>query len=203
MQNYLFNLGKNAKKASQDNVSSKKKNKVLKDYINLILNNQAQIISENQRDLKKAKINRLKENLIKRLMLDKKKIFQITNSIKTIIGFKDPVNLTLKKWIISSVSPKGELIIDDGAKKALRNSKSLLAAGIKRVSGNFKKGDHVRILDKSNKECARGLCSFSSDEIKKILGHHSNEIEQILGYIAKSEVFHKDDMVEFNAKLFV
>ncbi len=98
MKNYLFNLGKNAKKASQDNVSSNKKNKVLKDYIHLILNNQAKIISENQKDLKKAKINRIKENLIKRLMLNKKKIFQITNSIKTIIGFKDPVNLTLKKW---------------------------------------------------------------------------------------------------------
>ena len=101
-----------------------------------------------------------------------------------------------KKWIISSVSPKGELIIDEGAKRALRNSKSLLAAGIKRVNGNFKKGDHIRILDRSNKECARGLCSFSSDEIKKILGHHSKEIEKILGYVAKSEVVHKDDMVE-------
>ncbi len=98
MKNYLFNLGRNAKKALQYNVSSKKKNKVLKDYIHLILSNQAQIISENQKDLKKAKINKLKENLIKRLMLDKKKIFQISNSIKTIISFKDPVNLTLKKW---------------------------------------------------------------------------------------------------------
>ncbi len=101
-----------------------------------------------------------------------------------------------KKWIISSVSPKGELIIDDGAKKALKNGKSLLAAGIKKVNGNFKKGDHIRILDKSKDECARGLCSFSSGEIKKILGHQSQEIEQILGYIAKSEVVHKDDMVE-------
>src|SRR5210317_156064 len=101
-----------------------------------------------------------------------------------------------KKWINSSVSPKGELIIDDGAKKALKDSKSLLAAGIKKVNGNFKKGDHIRILDKSNNECARGLCSFSSDEIKKILGCHSREIEKILGYIAKSEVVHKDDMVE-------
>ena len=101
-----------------------------------------------------------------------------------------------KKWIIGSVSPKGDLIIDDGAKKALRNGKSLLAAGIREVIGNFKKGDHIRILDKSNKECARGLSSFSSDEVKKILGQHSKEIEKILGYIAKSEVVHKDDMVE-------
>ena len=88
------------------------------------------------------------------------------------------------------------MIIDEGAKKALINGKSLLAAGIKKVNGNFKKGDHIRILDKSNKECARGLCSFSSDEIKKILGCHSKEIAKILGYTAKSEVVHKDDMVE-------
>ena len=71
-----------------------------------------------------------------------------------------------------------------------------MAAGIKKVNSNFKKGDHVRILDKLNNECARGLCSFSSDEIRKILGHHSKEIEKILGYITKSEVVHKDDMVE-------
>ena len=101
-----------------------------------------------------------------------------------------------KKWIISSVAPKGELIIDDGAKKALKNGKSLLAAGIKKVSGKFKKGDHIIVLDKKNLECARGLSSFSSDEILKIMGHHSNEIQSLLGYIAKSEVIHKDDMVE-------
>jgi glutamate 5-kinase len=101
-----------------------------------------------------------------------------------------------KKWIISSISPKGELIIDEGAKKALKNGKSLLAAGIKKVSGKFNKGDHIKILDKTNKEFARGLTSFSSNEIEKILGHHSKEIEKILGYTAKSEVVHKDDMVE-------
>ena len=101
-----------------------------------------------------------------------------------------------KKWIISSVSPKGELVIDDGAKKALKNGKSLLAAGIKKVSGSFKKGDHIKILDKKKKEFARGLSSFSSEEINKIMGNHSNEIQKILGYVSKSEVIHKDDMVE-------
>ena len=101
-----------------------------------------------------------------------------------------------KKWIISSVSPRGELIIDDGAKQALTNGKSLLAAGIKKVSGKFKKGDHIKILDKKYNECARGLSSFSSEEILKIMGHHSKEIEKLLGYISKSEVVHKDDMVE-------
>ena len=101
-----------------------------------------------------------------------------------------------KKWIISSVSPKGELIIDDGAKKALLIGKSLLAAGITSVSGKFNKGDHIKILDNKKREFARGLSSFSSEEIQKIMGHHSNEIQKILGYISKSEVVHKDDMVE-------
>ncbi len=101
-----------------------------------------------------------------------------------------------KKWIISSISPKGEVIIDDGAKRALSNGKSLLAAGIKKVSGRFNKGDHIKILDIKRKEFARGLSSFSSEEINKIIGCHSNEIQKILGYISKSEVVHKDDMVK-------
>jgi len=101
-----------------------------------------------------------------------------------------------KKWIISSISPKGEVIIDEGAKKALSNGKSLLAAGIKKVSGSFNKGDHIKIVDNKRKEFARGLSSFSSEEINKIIGCHSNEIRKILGYISKSEVVHKDDMVK-------
>ena len=101
-----------------------------------------------------------------------------------------------KKWIISSIAPKGELIIDDGAKNALTKGKSLLAAGIKKIFGKFNKGDHIKILDKKHKEYARGLSSFSSDEISKIMGHHSNEIQDLLGYVSKSEVVHKDDMVE-------
>ena len=101
-----------------------------------------------------------------------------------------------KKWIISSISPKGELIIDDGAKKALTSGKSLLAAGIKKVVGRFNKGDHIKIIDSKKNEFARGLSSFSSKEINLIMGCHSNEIQKILGYISKSEVVHKDDMVE-------
>ncbi len=101
-----------------------------------------------------------------------------------------------KKWIISSISPKGELIIDEGAINALKKGKSLLAAGIKNVNGKFNKGDHIKILDKNMKEYARGLSSFTSDEISKIKGQHSNKISELLGYITKSEVIHKDDMVE-------
>ena len=101
-----------------------------------------------------------------------------------------------KKWIIGSVSPKGELVVDDGAINALKKGKSLLAAGIKKVNGKFNKGDHIKILDKNLKEYARGLSSFSSEETIKIQGQHSNKINELLGYISKSEVVHKDDMVE-------
>ena len=100
-----------------------------------------------------------------------------------------------KKWIISSISPKGDVIIDDGALNALRKGKSLLAAGIKTVRGNFNKGDHIKILDKNMNEFARGLSSFTSAEISKIKGQHSNTISSLLGYVSKSEVIHKDDMV--------
>ena len=67
---------------------------------------------------------------------------------------------------------------------------------IKKVLGKFNKGDHIKILDNKKKEVARGLSSFSSEEINKIMGYHSNEIQKILGYVSKSEVVHKDDMVE-------
>ena len=76
------------------------------------------------------------------------------------------------------------------------NGKSLLAAGIKKISGKFKKGDHIKILDNKKRDFARGLSSFSSEEVHKIMGYHSNEIQKILGYVAKSEVVHKDDMVK-------
>ena len=101
-----------------------------------------------------------------------------------------------KKWIISSIAPKGELIIDEGAIKALKKGKSLLAPGIKKVNGKFNKGDHIKILNINMKEYARGLSSFTSDEISKIKGQHSNKITELLGYVTKSEVVHKDDMVE-------
>ena len=100
-----------------------------------------------------------------------------------------------KKWIIGSLNYNGTIFIDSGAAKALTNGKSLLAAGITKINGNFKKGENVIILDQSNNQLARGLSSFSSNEIDKIKGKQSKEIEKILGYLSKTEVIHKDDMV--------
>ncbi len=67
-----------------------------------------------------------------------------------------------KQWIIGSVAPKGEVIIDEGAIKAINNGKSLLPAGVKKINGSFEKGDHILVKDQNNNECARGLTSFSS-----------------------------------------
>ncbi len=100
-----------------------------------------------------------------------------------------------KKWIIGSLSSNGTIKIDDGASKALLNGKSLLAAGITRIDGFFNKGENVLVVDQNNNQLARGLSSFSSEEINKIKGKQSKEIEKILGYLSKSEIIHKDDMV--------
>ena len=101
-----------------------------------------------------------------------------------------------KQWIIGSIAPKGEVIIDDGAARALENGKSLLPAGVAKVNGNFEKGDHISIKNINNIECGRGLSSFSSLEIEKIKGSHSSKIKNILGYSSREEIVHKDDLVK-------
>ena len=101
-----------------------------------------------------------------------------------------------KQWIIGSVAPKGEVIIDEGALKAINNGKSLLPAGVKKINGSFEKGDHILVKDQNNIECARGLTSFSSKEVEKIKGSHSSKIKNILGYSSRDEIIHKDDLVK-------
>ena len=101
-----------------------------------------------------------------------------------------------KKWIISSLVSSGKIYIDKGAAVALSLGKSLLAAGIVKIEGKFEKGENVLVVDENNKNLARGLASFASYEIDKIKGKQSKEIENILGYLRKSEVIHKDDMVK-------
>ena len=99
MENYLLNLGKKAKNLSTSIIDSNKKNQVLKDYYKLILKNKQKIITENKKDLSNATYKGLKENLLQRLLINEKKIFEIIKSLKAIIKFKDPVNRTLAKWI--------------------------------------------------------------------------------------------------------
>ena len=98
MKNLLINIGIKSKKAFTKNVSSKKKDKVLKDYCHLINKNRKLIINQNKKDIKNAIKKKIKSNLIQRLVLDDKKISDIINSIKQIIKLKDPTNRVLEKW---------------------------------------------------------------------------------------------------------
>ena len=110
MQKLLTDIGKKSKKAINKRLSTKKKDKVLKDYRLLILKNKKLIIKENKKDIKNAYKKRIKNNLIHRLILNDKKIVAITNSIKKIISLRDPTNVILEKWkrpnglVISKVS---------------------------------------------------------------------------------------------------
>ena len=98
MSKLLIKIGKNSKLAFRNKVNSKTKNKVLEDFCKLIIKNKNRIILENKKDINSAKLKKLKENLIKRLSLNSEKINSIVKSIKTVIKFKDPVDLELKKW---------------------------------------------------------------------------------------------------------
>ncbi len=110
MKKLLTNVGKKSKKAVNKRLSTKKKDKVLKDYCLLIVKNKKLIINENKKDVMNAYKKGIKNNLIQRLVLDDKKIISITNSIKKIISLKDPTNIVLEKWkrpnglVISKVS---------------------------------------------------------------------------------------------------
>ncbi len=102
-----------------------------------------------------------------------------------------------KHWIAySSGRPRGTLLIDDGAAKALqKHKKSLLPAGVTEVLGDFEPGSMVRCMDASGREIARGVTCFSSDQIRMIMGRHSEEIESVLGTCPGEEVIHRDDLV--------
>ena len=98
MKSLLINIGNKSRKASVIKLDKGKKDKVLKDYYQLIVKNKKLIIKENKKDIKKAKKKKLKESLLRRLTLNEKKILDIITSIKNIIKLKDPTNIVLEKW---------------------------------------------------------------------------------------------------------
>ena len=98
MENYMYTIGRNAKKASGKKINTKTKNKVLKKYILLIEQNKKTILRENTKDIKFAYKKKIRSNLIDRLFLTPKKLNNIKDSLKKIIKLKDPVDKTLNKW---------------------------------------------------------------------------------------------------------
>jgi len=100
-----------------------------------------------------------------------------------------------KNWIASGLRPAGTLTLDDGAVAALSRGKSLLPAGVIRVSGDFQRGDAVVLESAAGGEIGRGLSAYSASDARHILGHKSGEIEALLGYRGRDEMVHRDDLI--------
>lgn len=101
-----------------------------------------------------------------------------------------------KQWLADHLQVGGQLIIDAGAVRALREGgKSLLPIGVVGVVGEFERGAVVSCIDRDGKELARGMINYSADEARRIQGRASTEIEQILGYVDQLELIHRDNMV--------
>ena len=101
-----------------------------------------------------------------------------------------------KRWIAHGLIPTGKLYLDEGAVAAIcQAGKSLLAAGITTVEGEFGTQEAVQLCDQSSNEIARGLVNYSSDELRQIQGRQSHEIPAILGHAGAETVIHRDNLV--------
>lgn len=101
-----------------------------------------------------------------------------------------------KRWLAGQLQIKGQLVIDAGAAEVLKaHGRSLLAAGVKSVSGRFERGELVSCIDEQGVEIARGLVNYGKTDAALIAGKNSAEFEKILGYADDAEMIHRDNMV--------
>jgi glutamate 5-kinase len=100
-----------------------------------------------------------------------------------------------KSWIGGRLSVKGQIIIDAGAAKALRGGASLLPAGAKSVSGEFRRGDVIDVVSLSGDILARGLSEYDATDAALICGKQSSELEALLGAVPRQVLVHRDQMV--------
>ncbi len=84
--------------------------------------------------------------------------------------------------------------IDAGAAKALKGGASLLPVGVTRIEGQFARGDAVMIRDAKGRDLGRGLVAYDAEEAAKVIGKPSTALEDVLGYPARAEMIHRDDM---------
>ncbi len=104
-----------------------------------------------------------------------------------------------KRWIAYVLKPGGTVVVDGGACRAIvEHGRSLLASGLREVRGKFGVGSCVHCVDADGRELARGIVSYSAEEIDRIKGRHSREIEAILGYTRGDEVIHRNDLVRLD-----
>jgi glutamate 5-kinase len=124
-------------------------------------------------------------------------IIQVANGEATGTLFRSSSRLASRKhWLAFTMRTRGELVLDDGAVQAIeRRGKSLLPAGIAAVRGEFGIGDPIACVGGDGREIARGLVTYSSDDIRRIAGQETAKIRQMLGYSNGDEVIHRDDLV--------
>jgi len=124
------------------------------------------------------------------------KIFSFKD-IGTMISPSNKSVKSRKKWIGIGLKTSGKIFVDKGAAEAIvKKGKSLLPSGIKKVEGNFEKGQQVIIIDDSSKKnIARGLISYSSEDLTKIIGIKSSQIESVLGYKYSDEIINRDNLI--------
>jgi glutamate 5-kinase len=104
-----------------------------------------------------------------------------------------------KRWILSGLGHSSKLMVDAGASRAvLKSGASLLPAGIVSVQGTFERGDSVDIVAPDGKTVARGITNYDCNDVSKLRGRQSLEIEDTLGYTYGSYVVHRDDLVTYN-----
>jgi glutamate 5-kinase len=100
-----------------------------------------------------------------------------------------------KRYILSGRLSPGQITVNEGAGAALKRGGSLLPIGVTQASDEFDRGDTVRVLDENGREIARGITSYSSADLARLRGHHSDDIESLLGYDYGDEVIHRNDLV--------
>ncbi|HRY06230.1 MAG TPA: glutamate 5-kinase [Hyphomicrobiaceae bacterium] len=109
------------------------------------------------------------------------------------IAPSDPVTAK-QRWISGQLEPKGVVVVDNGAEKAMLSGKSLLPAGVTSVTGAFDRGDVVIIRNETGHELGRGLIAYAHGEAERIIGKRSAAIAEILGFEGRAELIHRDDM---------
>ncbi|MEL7089929.1 MAG: glutamate 5-kinase, partial [Planctomycetota bacterium] len=103
---------------------------------------------------------------------------------------------SMQRWIGLTARPAGAVTIDPGAAEALRHKgKSLLAVGVRDMTGRFERGDVLMVRDPNGREIARGLTNYNADELRLIRGKRSNQLAAALGRPAYKSVIHRDNLV--------
>lgn len=107
-----------------------------------------------------------------------------------------------KRWIANGLVSTGKLYLDDGAVKALcQQGKSLLAAGITAIEGNFNVSDAVDLVNSQGQIIGKGIVNYSYEDLDQVKGQKSTDIPQILGFETPETVIHRDNLVIFNHEL--